>query len=79
MLPAFSTFDKIRKGFRSLYAENLGFVGQRAAKLLAVKVGGLKKKSAGQHRPHTNQSARVRFQARFYHSKSLMTGNFAAH
>ena len=31
------------KRFRSLNAENLGSVGQRAAKLLAVKVGGLKK------------------------------------
>ena len=33
-------------GFVSFNAENLGVVGQRAAKLLAVKVGGLKKKSA---------------------------------
>ena len=32
--------------FRSFNAENLGSVGQRAAKLLAVKVGVLKKKSA---------------------------------
>ena len=31
------------KGFRSLNAKNLGFVGQRAAKLLAVKVRVLKK------------------------------------
>ena len=35
-----------KKGFRSFNAENLGSVGQRAAKLLAVKVGVLKKKSA---------------------------------
>ena len=34
------------KRFRSFNAKNLGSVGQRAAKLLAVKVGGLKKKSA---------------------------------
>ena len=34
------------KGFRSLNNENLGSVGHRAAKLLAVKVGVLKKKSA---------------------------------
>ena len=33
------------KKFRSFIAENLESVGQRAAKLLAVKVGGLKKKS----------------------------------
>ena len=32
--------------FRSFNTKNLGFVGQRAAKLLAVKVGVLKKKSA---------------------------------
>ena len=31
------------KRFRSFNAKNLGSVGQRAAKLLAVKVGGLKK------------------------------------
>ena len=34
------------KRFRSFNAENLGSVGQRAAKLPAVKVGVLKKKSA---------------------------------
>ena len=34
------------KGIRSFHARNIGFVGQRAAKLLAVKVGVLKKKSA---------------------------------
>ena len=31
------------EGFRSFVTENLESVGQRAAKLLAVKVGGLKK------------------------------------
>ena len=31
------------KGFRSFHAGNIGFVGQRAAKLAAVKVGGLKR------------------------------------
>ena len=34
------------KGFRSLNVKLLGSVGQMAAKLLAVKVGALKKKSA---------------------------------
>ena len=34
------------KRFRSFNAKNLGYVGQRAAKLLAVKVEVLKKKSA---------------------------------
>ena len=46
MLPASCTFDIIEKGFRSLNAENFGSVDQRAAKLLAIKVGVLKKKSA---------------------------------
>ena len=34
------------KRFRTFNAKNLGSAGQRAAKLLAVKVGVLKKKSA---------------------------------
>ena len=34
------------KGIRSFHARNIGSVGQRASKLLAFKVGGLKKKSA---------------------------------
>ena len=34
------------KGFRSFHTGNMGSVGQRAAKLPALKVGGLKKKSA---------------------------------
>ena len=34
------------KGVRSVYTGNVGSVGQRASKLLAVKVGVLKKKSA---------------------------------
>ena len=33
------------KGLRSFHTGNIGSVGQRASKLLAVKVGGLKKKS----------------------------------
>ena len=35
-----------KKRFRTFNAKNFGSVGQRAAKLLALKVGGLKKKSA---------------------------------
>ena len=46
MLPASSTFRKIGKKDRSLNTKNLRSVGQRALKLLAVKVGVLKKKSA---------------------------------
>ena len=64
--------------FRFLNAENLGSVGQRAAKLLAVKVGGLKKKSASQPWPHPNQSAQILDCPGSNHSQSLMAGNFAA-
>ena len=46
MLVAFSHFYTVLKGFRSFITKNLGSVGQRVAKLLAIKVGGLKKKSA---------------------------------
>ena len=56
----------------------MGSVGQRAAKLLAVNVGGLKKKSANQPWPHLKQSAWVRCLARSNHSQSLMAGHFAA-
>ena len=56
----------------------MGSVGQRAAKLLAVNVGGLKKKSANRPWPQSKQSARVRCLARSNHSQSLMAGNFAA-
>jgi len=34
------------EGFRSFHAGKIGSVGQRASKLLAAKVGGLKKNSA---------------------------------
>ena len=56
----------------------MGSVGQRAAKLLAVNVGGLKKKSANRPRPHSKQSARIRVCPGLNHSQSLMAGNFAA-
>ena len=46
MLLASSTYDTVLKGVRFFNAKNLGSVGQRAAKLLAVKVEVLKKKSA---------------------------------
>ena len=38
MLLASWNFDKVWKGLRSFYAENLGSVGQRAAKLLTIKL-----------------------------------------
>ena len=53
-------------------------VGQRAAKLLAVNVRGLKKKSANRPWPQSKQSARVRCLACSNHSQSLMADNFAA-
>ena len=48
------------KLFRSFNAKNFRSFGQRASKLQAVKVGGLKKKSAFWPRPHSYHSARVR-------------------
>ena len=68
----------LSNGFRTFHTINMGSVGQRAAKLLAVNVGGLKKESAIRPWPHSNQSARVRSWAKSNHSQSLMAGNFAA-
>ena len=66
------------KRFRSFYAQTLGSVGQRAAKLLAVKVGGLKKKSASWPRPQSASVPGFDSRSRSNHSQSLMAGNFAA-
>ena len=66
------------KRFRSLNAENLGSVDLRASKLLTIKVGGLKKKSAFQPRPPSNRSARVHDHLGSNHSQSLKAGKFAA-
>ena len=49
----------------------MGSVGQRAAKLIAVNVGGLKKKSAIRPQPHLKR-------VKSNHSQSLMASNFAA-
>ena len=38
MLLASYAFDSVEKRLRSIDAENLGFVGQRAAKLPAIKL-----------------------------------------
>ena len=70
-------FDTVFKKFRSFDAKNLGSVGQRAAKLLAVKVGGLKKVCQPAPAP-VSQCARVRTPVPSNHSQSLMAGNFAA-
>ena len=66
------------KRLRCLNAENLGSVGQRAAKLLAVKVGGLKKKSAGRPWPQSASLLGFDSRSRSNHSPSLMAGNFTA-
>ena len=46
MLPAPWNLAHFDKRFRSFNVENFGSEGQRVAKLLAIKVGVLKKKSA---------------------------------
>ena len=38
MLPASRNFDTLYNGFRSFNDRNMGSVGQRAAKLLAIKL-----------------------------------------
>ena len=67
-------FDTVFKKNRSFDAENLGSVDLRAAKLLAVKVGDLKK-SLPPDPGHTRTS---RVYTGSNHSKSLMAGNFLA-
>ena len=62
---------------RSFNAKNLRSIDQRALKLIAVKVGGLKKKSAAQPRPHSNRLAHIRDGPGSNHSQSLMASIFA--
>ena len=78
ILPASWYLKYLFKGFRSFNTVNMGSVGQRASKLLAVKVGGLKKKSAIWPWPLSNQSARVRLRPGSNLSQSLTDSNFAA-
>ena len=66
------------KRFKSFNTVNMGSVGQRASKLLAVKFGGLKKKSAIWPRPLSNQSAGFRQRPGSNLSQSLTDSNFAA-
>ena len=66
------------KRFRSLNAENLRSVGQRASKLPAVRFGGLKKKSAAWPWPLSNQSAQIQSRASSNHFQSLTASNFKA-
>ena len=53
-------FCLLFKRFRSFNTVNIGSVDHRVSKLLAVKVGGVNKKSAAQPWPHSNQSAWIR-------------------
>ena len=48
------------------------------SKLLAVKVGGLKKNSTTLPQAHSNQLARIRARLGSNHSQSLIAGNFTA-
>ena len=68
-------FEEMLRFFHTI---NKGSLGQRATKLPAFKVGGLKKKSAGRPWPYLNQSAQDRSLASSNHSQSLKAGNFAA-
>ena len=70
--------NTVRKKSRPFFVKNFGSVGQRAAKLQAVKVGGLEKKSAIWPWPLSNQSARVRLRPWSNLSQSLTDSNFAA-
>ena len=78
MLPASWYLKYLFKGFRSFNTVNMGPVGQRALKLIAVKVGGLKKKSAIWPRPLSNQSALVWLRPGSNLTQSLTDSNFAA-
>ena len=81
MLLASWLFVYIFERFRSFNAENFGSVGQRAAKLLAIKVRVFKKKSAASAIPANACAiplARVRTRARSNHFQSLTAGNFEA-
>ena len=77
ILPASWYLKYLFKGFRSFNTVNMKSIGQRAVKLLAFKVGGLKKKSADWHWPYLNQEARVRHRMDLNHSQKLMDSNCA--
>ena len=69
------------KGFRSFHAGKIGSVGQRASKLLAAKVGGLKKNSAAlaiAAELFARASAQVRVGPGQNCSQSLTDGKFVA-
>ena len=66
------------EGFRAFHELDIGCVGQRTAKLLAVIIGGLRKKSVVQPNLNHMCAARVRFRLGQIHYQSLTDGNFAA-
>ena len=66
------------KRFRFFDDEILGSLGQRAAKLPAFKIGGIKKKSAAWPWSHLNHSDWIRVCLGSNHSQSLTDSNFAA-
>ena len=74
MLLSSYNFDTVLKKIRSFDAENLGYVDLRAAKLLAVKVGDLKKSLP----PDPGPTRTSQVCAGSNHSQSLMASNFAA-
>ena len=74
MLLSSQNFDTDFKKIRSFDAENLGSVDLRAAKLLAVKVGDLKKSLP----PDPGHTRTRPVCAGSNHSQSLMARNFAA-
>ena len=68
----------IGRRFKSFHKSNTGSVGQRASKLLAVKVGCLKKKSANRPLPRSNHSAQIRLRPGSNHHQTLTASNFKA-
>ena len=77
-----TSFERLKKYLMGsgldLSMVKIGSVCQLAEKLLAVKVGGLKKKVAIWPRPLSNHSARVRLRPGSNLSQSLTDSNFAA-
>ena len=78
MLQAFWTFYTILKGFRSFNAENMGSVGQRAAKLPAIKVWEWFDPGPPRTRADWFECGRGRMADFFMRPPNLTTGNFEA-
>ena len=78
MLLASWTFDTVSKGFRSFNAENLGSVGQRAAKLQAIKVWEWFDPGRSRIRADRFEWGRGRMADFFLRPPTLTDSNFAA-